>query len=41
MKVHPVFHISLLELYKESSILGRFQVLPPPIEIEGQEEFEV
>jgi hypothetical protein len=41
MKIHQVFHISLLEPYKESFILGRSQVLPPPIEIERQEEFEV
>jgi hypothetical protein len=33
MKIHPVFHIS--------SISSRFQVPPPPIEIERQEEFEV
>jgi hypothetical protein len=41
MKIHPIFHVSLLELYKESFILGRFQVPPPSIEIERQEEFEV
>jgi hypothetical protein len=41
MKIHPVFHVSLLEPYKESSIPGRFRVLPPPVEIEGQEEFEI
>jgi hypothetical protein len=41
MKIHPVFYVSLLEPYKESSIPGKSQVLPPSIEIEGQEEFEV
>jgi hypothetical protein len=41
MKIHPVFHISLLKPYKKSSISSRFQVPPPPIEIERQEEFEV
>jgi hypothetical protein len=41
MKIHLVFHVSLLEPYKESSIPSRSQVPPPPIEIEGQEEFEV
>jgi hypothetical protein len=41
MKIHLVFYVSLLELYKESSILGRSQIPPPPIEIEGQKEFEV
>ena len=41
MKIHPVFHISMLEPYKKSSILGRLQAPPPPIEIDGEEEFEV
>jgi hypothetical protein len=41
MKIHPVFHVSLLEPYKESSISNRFQVSHSPIEIEEQEEFEV
>ena len=41
MKIHPVFHVSLLEPYKESTLPGRVQEPPPPIEIEGDEEFEV
>jgi hypothetical protein len=41
MKLHPVFHVSLFEPYKELSIPGRFQVPPLPIEIKRQEEFEV
>ncbi len=41
MKIHPVFHVSLLEPYKESTIPGRLQQPPPPIEIDGEEEFEV
>jgi hypothetical protein len=41
MKIHLVFHFSLLKPYKESSILGRFQVLSRLIEIEGDEEFEL
>ena len=41
MKIHPVFHVSLLEPYKESTIPGRLQAPPPPIEIDGEEEFEV
>lgn len=41
MKIHPVFHVSLLEPYKESTIPGRLQAPPPPTEIDGEEEFEV
>jgi hypothetical protein len=41
MKVHPVFHVSLLEPYKESNILGRTQPPPPCIEIDSHEEYEV
>ena len=41
MKIHRVFHVSLLKLYKESTIPGRLQAPPPPIEIHGKEEFEI
>ncbi len=41
MKIHPVFHVSLLEPYRESTIPGRLPTAPPPIEINGEEEFEV
>jgi hypothetical protein len=41
MKVHPVFHVSLLDIYKESNIPGRTQPLPPCIEIDSHEEYEV
>jgi hypothetical protein len=41
MKIHLVFHVFLFKLKKESSIPGKFQVPPPQVEIEGQEEFEV
>ena len=41
MKVHPVFHVSLLEPYRESSFPGRVQSPPPSIEIENHEEYEV
>ena len=36
--VHPVFHVSLLEPYRED---GRVQPPPPPIELEGVLEYEV
>jgi hypothetical protein len=41
MKIHPIFHVSLFEPYKESSIPCRFQVPLLLVEIEGQQEFEV
>ena len=41
MKIHLVFHVSLLEPYKDSTIPGRLQTPPPPIEVDGAEEFEV
>jgi hypothetical protein len=37
-RVHPVFHVSLLEQYRES---GRVQPPPPPIEMEGALEYGV
>ena len=37
-RVHPVFHVSLLEPYRSD---GRVQPPPPPIELEGALEYEV
>ncbi|MBW0480152.1 hypothetical protein O181_019867 [Austropuccinia psidii MF-1] len=39
--IHPVFHISLLEPVKTSTIPNRHQEPPPPISIEEEEEWEV
>ena len=41
IKVHPVFHVSLLEPYKESAIPGRIQQPLPCIEVENHIEYEV
>lgn len=41
MKIHPVFHVSLLEPYKKFIIPGRQQLPPSLIEIDGAEEFKV
>ncbi|MBW0546950.1 hypothetical protein O181_086665 [Austropuccinia psidii MF-1] len=39
--VHPVFHVSLLEPVKQSSIPNFHQLPPPPALVEEQEEWEV
>jgi len=40
MKIHPVFHVSLLDRYIESDLPGRVQPPPPPVIIEDQIEYE-
>jgi hypothetical protein len=35
MRIHPVFHGSLLEPYHANTIPGRTQPPPPPVEVEG------
>jgi hypothetical protein len=37
-RVHPVFHVSLLGLFRED---GRVQPPPPPVEMESALEYEV
>lgn len=39
--LHPVFHVSLLLPHKESEIPGRHPPEPAPLEVEGEEEYEV
>ncbi|MBW0567720.1 hypothetical protein O181_107435 [Austropuccinia psidii MF-1] len=39
--IHPVFHISLLEPVKISTVPNWHKEPPPPIIIEGEEEWEV
>ena len=41
MRIHPVFHVSLLTPYHANTIPGRTQPPPPPIIVDGFEEFEV
>ena len=42
MKIHPVFHVSLLDRASQSSICGRTTSPPPPIEVaDGSLEYEV
>ena len=40
-KIHPVFHISNLKRYIRSAEFGRTELPPPPILIDGEEEYEV
>ena len=40
-KIHRVFHVNMLKPYSSSAIPNRHQAPPPPIEIEGEEEYEV
>lgn len=39
--VHPVYHISMLEPHVPSSIPGRVASPPPPVEIDGDIEYEI
>jgi hypothetical protein len=41
MRIHPVFHVSLLEPYRPNTLLGRAQPPPPPEEVKGELEYEV
>ena len=41
MKVHPVFHVSLLEPTPSDPLEGQTQPRPPPIIVDGDEEWEV
>ena len=41
MKIHPVFHISLLEPHVANTFPGRVVEVPLPIQVDGLPEFEV
>jgi hypothetical protein len=41
MKIHPVFHVALLEPFRPNDIPGRVQDPPPPVIVDDHEEFEV
>ena len=41
MRIHPVFHVSLLSRYRANTIQGRQQPPPPPVEVDGEMEWEV
>jgi len=41
MKIHHVFHVSLLEPYHVSTILGKICEPPPPNEISDEQKYEM
>lgn len=41
LKVHPVFHVSLLRAHRASTLPGRHPSEPAPIDVDGEEEYEV
>jgi len=41
MKVHPVFHVSLLEPAATDPLPGQHQEPPPPVVVDGEEEYQV
>ena len=41
MKVHPVFHVSLLEPAATNPLPGQVQPVPPPIIVDDEPECEV
>ena len=41
MKVHPVFHVSLLEPVSQHPHVGHIPAPSPPVEVEGETEWEV
>jgi hypothetical protein len=41
MKIHPVFHASLLDPHRANTIPGRIQPPPPPVTVEDALEYEV
>ena len=41
MKIHPVFHVSLLEPVSQHPHVDQVPAPSPPVEVEGEEEWEV
>ena len=41
MRIHNTFHISLLEHYEDNKFTSQIQEPSPPIQIEGEEEYEL
>jgi hypothetical protein len=41
MNIYPVFHSNLLRLDPNDLLPGQIQEIPPPVVIDGEEEWEV
>jgi len=41
MKIHKVFHVSQLDLAGNDPLEGQIIPPPPPVEVEGEEEWQV
>jgi hypothetical protein len=41
MKIHPIFHVSLLEPYHASTIQGRTHKPTPLIVVDGEQEYKI
>jgi len=39
--IHPIFHVSQLELAIPNTIPDQIQPPPPPVEVDGEPEFEI
>ncbi len=39
--IHPVFHVSQLEPVEENTIPNRTQPPPPPVEVDGEEQYKI
>ncbi len=41
MKIHPVFHVSLLRMHRTSNLPGCHPPEPAPIEADSEDEYKV
>jgi hypothetical protein len=41
MRIHPVFNVNLLYPATDNPVPGQQQPLPPPVEVEGIEQYKV